>query len=60
MSKKHEDCWKPEIHPTHMCKLLKKGLMMELDRQAANPTVACAKCGAKAALAEAVCQPKAL
>lgn len=60
MGKQEDDCWKPEKHPTHMCKLLKKGLMMELDQQAANPTVACAKCGAKAARAEAVCQPKPL
>jgi hypothetical protein len=43
-----------------MCTLLKKGLMMEIDQQSAKPTVACAKCGAKADLPESVCQPKPL
>ena len=46
MGKKDKDCWKPEKHPTHMCKLFKKGLMMEIDQQSSKPTVACAKCGA--------------
>jgi hypothetical protein len=60
MGKKDKDCWKPEKHPRHMCKLLKKGLMEELDKQAMKPTVKCAKCGAKADQPEAVCQPKPL
>jgi len=60
MGKKDNDCWRPEKHPKHMCKLYKNGMMMEYDQQAKNPTVSCAKCGAKADLAEAVCQPKAL
>ena len=57
---KDQDCWTPEKHPTHMCKLLKKGLMMQRDQQALNPKYRCAKCGAEADLAEAVCQPKPL
>lgn len=48
MGKKEQDCWKPERHPQHMCKLYKKGLMMEYDEQAKSPAVSCAKCGAKA------------
>ncbi len=60
MGKKDTVCWKPEKHPQHMCKLYKKGLMMEYDEQAKNPTVVCAKCSAKARQAEAVCQPKSL
>jgi hypothetical protein len=60
MGKKDKDCWKPEKHPTHMCKLFKKGLMMEIDQQSSKPTVACSKCGAKADVPESVCQPKAL
>ena len=60
MGKKDKDCWKPEKHPTHMCKLFTKGLMMEIDQQSSKPTVACAKCGAKADVPESVCQPKPL
>jgi len=60
MGKDEKECWKPAKHPKHMCKLYKKGLMMEYDEQAKNPTIACAKCGAKARVAEAVCQPKPL
>ena len=57
MADKQKDCWKPEKHPQHMCKLLKLGMMQEIDRRSAKPTVRCAKCGAKADLPEAVCQP---
>jgi len=60
MSKQGKDCWEPEKHPTHMCKLFKKGMMMEIDQNSANPTVACAKCGAKADVPESVCQPKSI
>jgi len=60
MASTDKDCWKPEKHPAHMCKLLKKGQMEEYDRRSAKPTVRCAKCGAKAALAESVCQPLTL
>lgn len=60
MAKQEQECWTPEKHPTHMCKLLKKGSMMEIDQQSAKPTVRCAKCAAKADLPAAVCQPIAL
>ena len=60
MSKKDKDCWEPKQHPIHMCKLYQKGLMMEIDQNSANPTVACAKCGAKADSPAMVCQPKPL
>jgi hypothetical protein len=58
MGKKDHNCWKPEKHPKHMCKLFKKSLMMEIDQRSANPTVTCVKCGAKADTSESVCQPK--
>jgi hypothetical protein len=60
VSKKNKDCWKPEKHPSHMCKLFQKGMMMEIDQRSANPAVVCAKCGAKADKPENVCQPKPL
>ena len=60
MGSTDKDCRKPTKHPIHMCALLKKGLMMEIDQRSAKPTVACAKCGAKADLPESVCQPKPL
>jgi hypothetical protein len=60
MSSKDKDCWEPKKHPTHMCKLLKKGMMMEIDQNSAKPTVACAKCGARADMPAFVCQPKPL
>ncbi len=60
MDKQDQDSWKPDEHPTHMCKLFKKGLMMEIDQQSGKPTVSCAKCGAKANAQESVCQPKPL
>ena len=60
MEKRDKDCWKPEKHPRHMCELYKLGMMMEYDQQSQNPIVSCAKCGAKADLAEAVCQPKSI
>ena len=60
MGTQNKDCWKPEKHPKHMCKLYKNGMMMEYDQQSQKPIVSCAKCGAKADLPEAVCQPKPL
>jgi hypothetical protein len=60
MGSTDKDCWKPTKHPAHICALLKKGLMMEIDQRSAKPTVACAKCGAKADVRESVCQPKPL
>ncbi len=60
MSKEEKGCWKPDKHPTHMCKPFKKSMMMEIDQSSANPTVACAKCGAKTDVPESVCQPNKL
>lgn len=58
--RKDNECWDIDKHPAHMCKLFKQGRMMEYDQSAENPTVACAKCGAKAHRAESVCQPRPL
>jgi hypothetical protein len=60
MASTDRDCRQPANHPTHMCALLKKGLMMEIDLRSANPTVACARCGARADVPASVCQPKPL
>jgi hypothetical protein len=60
MGSTDRDCWKPAHHPTHMCALLRKGMMMEIDQRSSRPTVACAKCGARADAPESVCQPKPL
>ena len=57
MEERNQDCWKPIEHPKHMCRLLREGLMQELDQLADNPVVRCARCGAEANLREAVCQP---
>ena len=58
MGDKDRDCWKPDKHPVHMCKLFKQGLMMEIDQAAVNPTVVCVRCGARADLPESLCQPR--
>jgi len=58
MGKTDDAFWRPEKHPTHMCKLFKMSMMMEIDQRSKNPTVCCAKCGAKADAPEFVCQPK--
>ena len=63
--RKHErdepkDCRSPEKHPTHVCKLLKRGEMEALDRLARDATHACNKCGGRARGAEHLCQPRAL
>jgi hypothetical protein len=60
MCNQGKDCRNLEKHPTHMCKLFKQGMIMEIDQRSAKPTVACAKCGAKADVSDAVCQPKPL
>jgi len=60
MGKQEKDCQEPIKHPLHMCQLFRQGMMMDIDQRSARPTVACAKCGAKADLPEAVCQPKPL
>ena len=49
-----------EGRPPHLCKLRQEGLMEEIDRCSAHPTVICCKCGAKADRAEYLCQPRSL
>lgn len=59
-NKKHskkDECWEPEKHPKHMCKLLKRGMMEEIDKRSTSPTVRCAKCSAEADMPAMVCQP---
>jgi len=53
-----KDCEKPNYHDMHMCKLRQKGLMEEIDRRSATPTVICNKCGAKANQDRDLCQPR--
>ena len=60
MGSSDKDCLKPTGHKTHMCKLLKQGMMMDIDQRSAKPIVACAKCGARADSPDFVCQPKPL
>jgi hypothetical protein len=55
-----EQCPSPGKHPTHICKLREKGLMEEIDRLSARPTVICNKCRAKADSAEHLCNPRPL
>lgn len=60
MTDQDNDCRAAQQHPTHMCTLFKKGLMMEIDRNSSRPTAVCARCGAKADRAASLCQPKLL
>lgn len=53
-SSKHEE------RPPHLCKLLREGLMEELERCSARPAFVCCKCGAKANQAKYLCQPRPL
>lgn len=55
-----EECQTPRYHDMHLCKLLKKGLMEELDRRSSRPTVICSKCGARANEGRDLCQPRPL
>lgn len=50
----------PEVRLPHLCQLRQEGLMEEIDRCSAHPTVICCKCGAKANRAEYLCQPRPL
>lgn len=43
-----------------MCELRAKGLMEEIDRRSANPTVVCGKCGVKADRPEYLHNPRPL
>lgn len=60
MKSQQDTCAKPSEHLAHMCKLRKHGLMEEIDRHSAHPTVICCKCGAKADSAAYLCQPRPL
>lgn len=53
-------CPKPDEHTMHMCKLRHKGLLEEIDRHSAKPTVICTKCGARADEAAYLCNPRPL
>jgi len=53
----NKECQNSQQHSVHLCKLLQKGEMAEIDRLSVKPTVRCAKCGAEADLASSVCQP---
>jgi hypothetical protein len=55
-----EKCPSPGEHKLHMCKLQEKGLMEEIDRHSAKPTVICNKCRAKADEATYLCNPRPL
>ena len=46
--------------PLHMCKLRQAGMMEEIDRHSARPTMVCSKCGAKADDAAYLCNPRPL
>ena len=52
------NCETPNDPALHMCKLRQKGLMEEIDRRSAHPTVACNKCGARANESRNLCQPR--
>ena len=49
-----------QLDRKHMCELLNEGLMKDFDQRSHKPIVRCAKCGAKAGIKEAVCQPTEL
>ncbi len=57
---KHDDCEAPREHNMHLCKLLKNGLMAELDQRSAKPTAVCCKCGQRARDPKDLCQPRPL
>jgi hypothetical protein len=43
-----------------MCAMKRKGMMEEIDRHSAHPTVVCNRCGAKADDAGFLCTPRPL
>lgn len=53
-------CGCGETHKGHICWLSNMGLLMEVQHLTSDPTVRCAKCGAKANLAHNVCFPEEL
>jgi len=50
-------CGCGEMHKGHICWLSHMGLIMEVRHLTDSPTVACAKCGARANLPHNVCFP---
>lgn len=50
-------CGCGEMHKGHICWLSHMGLIMEVRHLTDNPTVSCAKCGARANLPHNVCFP---
>ncbi len=50
-------CGCGELHKGHICWLTQMGMIMEVQHLSNTPTVACAKCGAKANLPHNVCFP---
>jgi hypothetical protein len=55
-----EKCPRPSGHKLHMCAMKQQGLMEEIDKHSAHPTVVCSRCGAKANSAEYLCTPRPL
>lgn len=49
-----------EMHKGHICWLSQMGLLNEVVHLTNSPTIACAKCGAKANLPHNVCFPAPL
>ncbi len=49
-----------ELHKLKMCELRARGLLEEIDRRSAQPTVVCGKCGARADRPEQVHNPRPL
>ncbi|PLX96912.1 MAG: hypothetical protein C0622_13935 [Desulfuromonas sp.] len=49
-----------DLNQLKMCELRAKGLLEEIDRRSARPTVVCGKCGAKADLPEHLHNPRPL
>lgn len=49
-----------DISQLKMCELRAKGLMEEIDKRSANPTVVCGKCRAKADRPEDLHNPRPL
>lgn len=51
------ECSCGEMHKGHICWLSQMGLLAEVYHLSCAPTIACAKCGAKANLPHNVCFP---
>ena len=53
-------CTCGEMHKGHICWLTQMEMFMEVRHLTDNPTIKCAKCGAKANLPHNVCFPSPL